>query len=62
MSNKEYPVVLNYQNSQEGVVIINITNEKESSVTLSGTKTWNDNNNQDGVRPNSVTVNLLSNG
>ncbi|WP_191990149.1 Cna B-type domain-containing protein, partial [Ligilactobacillus salivarius] len=28
----------------------------------SGTKTWNDNNNQDGIRPSSITVNLLANG
>jgi len=31
-------------------------------VSVSGTKTWDDANNQDGVRPSSVTVNLLKNG
>ncbi|WP_173004381.1 collagen binding domain-containing protein, partial [Lactobacillus helveticus] len=31
-------------------------------ITISGTKTWKDNNNQDGVRPSSITVNLLANG
>jgi LPXTG-motif cell wall-anchored protein len=31
-------------------------------VTVSGTKTWNDNNNQDGKRPNSITIRLLKNG
>ena len=32
------------------------------TVEVSGTKTWNDANNQDGLRPASVTVNLLANG
>lgn len=31
-------------------------------INLSGTKTWDDNNNQDGIRPDSSTVNLLDNG
>ncbi len=31
-------------------------------ITISGTKTWDDNDNQDGVRPESVTINLLANG
>ena len=31
-------------------------------VTISGTKTWNDNNNEDGIRPDSITVNLLADG
>ena len=31
-------------------------------INLSGTKTWDDNNNQDGIRPDSSTVNLLANG
>lgn len=31
-------------------------------ITISGTKTWDDNNNQDGLRPESVTINLLANG
>ncbi|CDO17335.1 TQXA domain protein [Streptococcus gallolyticus] len=29
---------------------------------MTGTKTWDDNNNQDGLRPESITVNLLANG
>lgn len=40
-----------------------ITNTHTPEVTeVTGTKTWVDNNNQDGVRPNSITVNLLANG
>ena len=31
-------------------------------VEISGTKTWNDNNNQDGKRPDSITINLLADG
>ena len=42
----------------KGFVITNTNNEK---VSISGTKTWNDNNNQDGVRPDKITINLLAN-
>lgn len=31
-------------------------------INLSGTKTWDDNNNQDGIRPESIVVHLLANG
>ncbi|MYU84583.1 Cna B-type domain-containing protein [Lactobacillus salivarius] len=36
--------------------------DKIEKTSVSGTKTWNDNNNQDGIRPSSITVNLLANG
>ena len=40
-----------------------ITNSHTPETTqVSGTKTWNDGNNQDGKRPGSITVNLLANG
>ncbi len=32
------------------------------TVTLSGSKTWNDGNNQDGKRPSSITIRLYANG
>ena len=32
------------------------------TVSISGTKTWDDNGNQDGKRPASITINLLKNG
>ncbi|MDO4356018.1 MAG: Cna B-type domain-containing protein [Clostridia bacterium] len=32
------------------------------TVAVSGSKTWNDANNQDGVRPESITINLLADG
>ena len=39
-----------------------ITNTNSETTSVSGTKTWNDNNNQDGKRPDKITVNLLANG
>ena len=45
---------------EEGFVIAN-SHEKEQ-VSISGTKTWNDNDNSDGKRPESITVNLYANG
>ncbi|MBP5678850.1 MAG: Cna B-type domain-containing protein [Bacilli bacterium] len=38
----------------------NITNEE--TTTVEGTKTWDDANNQDGVRPGSITINLIADG
>ena len=41
----------------------NVTNTHETAtVEVSGTKTWADNNDQDGVRPESITINLLADG
>ncbi|MBF0779381.1 Cna B-type domain-containing protein, partial [Streptococcus cuniculi] len=41
----------------------NLTNTYSPEVTeVSGTKTWDDANNQDGKRPDSITVYLLANG
>ncbi|MDQ8770040.1 Cna B-type domain-containing protein, partial [Streptococcus ruminantium] len=49
-----------YTSSVEGT---NITNTHTPETTqVAGTKTWNDNNDQDGKRPKSITVNLLANG
>lgn len=40
-----------------------LTNTHTSAITtINGTKTWDDNNNQAGNRPNSITVNLLADG
>ena len=43
-----------------GYIITN-THAPET-VEVSGTKTWIDNDNQDGFRPQSITINLLANG
>ncbi|GIO17777.1 hypothetical protein J18TS1_08770 [Oceanobacillus oncorhynchi subsp. incaldanensis] len=47
-------------NAEDGYVITN-THEPEL-VDLEGTKTWDDADNQDGKRPESITVHLLANG
>ena len=40
-----------------------ITNTHEAETTeISGTKSWNDGDNQDGIRPDTITVNLLADG
>ena len=49
--------VENYETKLDGYNIINT--HKTETTSVSGTKTWNDNNNQDGVRPDSITVELL---
>ena len=49
-----------YETTINGLDITN--NHKSETIKVSGTKTWNDNNNQDGIRPASITVNLLANG
>ncbi len=52
--------VADYETKVEGY---NITNtHKPATLDITGTKTWNDSNNQDGKRPKSITVNLLANG
>ena len=38
-----------------------LVNQKEKT-SVSGQKTWNDNDNQDGKRPSKITVNLRANG
>ena len=52
--------VKGYSTSYDG---FNITNTHESEkVSIEGVKTWNDNNNQDGIRPEKITINLLADG
>ena len=53
-------VVDGYETSVNGY---NITNtHKTETIDITGTKTWNDSDNQDGKRPESITVNLLADG
>lgn len=47
-------------NATSGFTITN--KHTPETVDISGTKTWDDTQNQDGIRPTSVTVNLLANG
>ncbi|MGM0126235.1 hypothetical protein IGI37_003664 [Enterococcus sp. AZ194] len=44
----------------ENVIITNI--HKPEEIDIAGSKTWDDANNQDGLRPTSITVNLLADG
>ena len=52
--------VAGYTSTVDGYNVTN--NHTPATVKVSGTKTWNDDNNQDGIRPSSITVNLLANG
>ncbi len=47
-------------NAEEGYVITN--SYTPETITISGTKTWDDNDDQDGLRPDSITINLLADG
>ncbi len=46
---------------KDNTFILTNTHDKEQ-VTITGSKIWDDNNNQDGIRPNSIKINLLANG
>ncbi|EMF0554963.1 collagen-binding MSCRAMM adhesin Acm [Enterococcus faecium] len=48
-----------YQKIENGLVV---TNENREVISVSGQKTWEDNENQDGKRPTTITVNLLADG
>ena len=52
--------VAGYTSTVDGYNVTN--NHTPATVKVAGAKTWNDNNNQDGIRPSSITVNLLANG
>ena len=41
---------------------IKVPNVTSTTISISGHKTWNDANDQDGKRPDSITINLLANG
>ena len=45
--------------AKTGFTITNTNNEK---ISVEGKKTWDDKNDQDGKRPNEITINLLKNG
>ncbi len=47
--------------NSDKLVTSTITNEKVKT-SVSGEKTWVDNNDQDGVRPSKITINLLADG
>ena len=51
---------------EEGNVIATLTTITNTytpkTIDITGTKTWDDANNQDGIRPESITINLLADG
>ena len=53
--------VLGYTSEINGYDLVNTYRNTETT-TVSGTKTWNDNNNQLNIRPESITVGLMQNG
>ena len=53
-------VEINAQGS--GKVVVMYNEQKPETVSVEGTKTWDDADNQDGKRPTQITVNLLKNG
>ncbi len=52
--------VPHYVTSYEGYTIVNTLIPEKTEI--GGTKTWNDNNNQDGVRPEKIIVRLFRDG
>ena len=46
----------------EGTVTTLTNSYTPGKTSVNGTKTWNDANDQDGIRPDSVTINLLADG
>ena len=47
-------------NMDDGFTITN--SHTPEKITIEGSKTWTDADNQDGIRPDSITINLLKNG
>ena len=52
-----------YTSDINGYDITNVWHEdKEGTTTVSGRKTWDDDNDRDGIRPEKITVRLMANG
>ena len=58
-----YDTYYNYNYSVDGVSGCEIQNSHvPERIKISGTKTWEDFNDEDGIRPDSITINLIKNG
>ncbi|MGX6969476.1 Cna B-type domain-containing protein [Vagococcus bubulae] len=57
---KDYELTI--QATDEGKALLLKNKHKVEEVVIEGEKVWNDSNNQDGVRPNAVTIELFANG
>lgn len=61
LSTHSYQATLNYGEEGKTIVELTITNKKFSeTVNINGTKTWEDENDKDKIRPNSIKVNLFA--
>ncbi len=64
----DYVIKSNISQNHETSFVISNTSKvtlnilERQKINITGTKTWNDNNNQDGLRTTSVVVNLYENG
>ena len=56
-----YEVKVN-SSDEDKVIEVTVYNQPDAKVTVEGTKTWDDENNKDGIRPESIKVNLLADG
>ena len=48
--------------NEAGKQVVLVNEHEPETITISGTKTWEDENNQDGVRPASITLYLYADG
>ena len=55
-----YSTLIEQEEGTDNFTVIN-THAPEY-IVISGTKTWDDENNKEGLRPDSITINLLANG
>ena len=46
----------------DSVTLVNTYGKSSQKISVSGEKTWEDSDNQDGIRPEQITVNLLADG
>jgi len=58
----EEPIKISKDDFGNDLAISRDVVNQEEKTSISGQKTWNDNDNQDGKRPSKITVNLLANG
>ncbi|HJE97588.1 MAG TPA: Cna B-type domain-containing protein [Ligilactobacillus acidipiscis] len=55
-------IIIDDSNANSDHLVPETVENEKVKTSVSGTKTWNDKNNQDGKRPSQITVNLLANG
>jgi len=58
----EDPVIVSANEFGSDKTVLKTITNKVATTEISGKKTWDDNNNQDGVRPDSITIRLLADG